>query len=120
MGIRSQAKSVFFRLLRQTKHDERLKGGISTRDNTLVLNLHRVSPDANPFWTPMHPRLFDELLAYLAKSFVVTSLEGLNDLKSDVPAVVLSFDDGYKDFVEYAMPVMHRHKVKANINVPRK
>ena len=117
MGIRSQAKSVFFRLLRQAKHDERLKQGISARDNTLILNLHRVSPDANPFWTPMHPQLFDELLTYLAKSFVITSLEGLNELRPEVPAVVLSFDDGYKDFVEYAMPVMRRHKVKANINV---
>ena len=117
MGIRSQAKSVFFRLLRQAKHDERLKQGISARDNTLILNLHRVSPDANPFWTPMHPQLFDDLLTYLKKSFVVTSLEGLNELGPEVPAAVLSFDDGYKDFVEYAMPVMRRHKVKANINV---
>jgi len=33
------------------------------------------------------------------------------------PAVVLSFDDGYQDFVEYAMPVLAKHGVKVNFNV---
>ena len=31
--------------------------------------------------------------------------------------VVLSFDDGYQDFVEYAMPIMARHGVRANLNI---
>jgi peptidoglycan/xylan/chitin deacetylase (PgdA/CDA1 family) len=33
------------------------------------------------------------------------------------PTIILSFDDGYRDFVEYAMPILAQHGLRANQNV---
>lgn len=46
----------------------------------VVLNLHRVSPVDNPYWPPLHPRLFEELLRYLQQYFRVCSLAELRSI----------------------------------------
>lgn len=86
----------------------------------VVLNLHRVSPRPSPYWPPLHPRLFEDLLAFLARWCQVVTFGELahgDDLRPDRVPVILSFDDGYKDFVEYAMPVLDRFRMRANQNV---
>ena len=96
------------RLLRRLRHER----GLVT-----VLNLHRVSPDPNPFWSPLHPELFEELLAFLTRYAHVTTFAGLAQAPSDRPAVILSFDDGYHDFMEHAMPLLRRYRLAANQNI---
>jgi len=117
MGLRTHAKGFFFSVLKQIDFDLRIRRRLSVGDNTMVLNLHRISPEKNPFWSPLEPKVFDELLAYLSKSFALVSLSELDTVAKDRPAVVLSFDDGYGDFVEYAMPILAKYRVKANLNV---
>ncbi len=84
----------------------------------VVLNLHRVSPVDNPYWSPLHPRLFEELLRYLQQNFRVCSLAELGSITApDKPLAVLSFDDGYYDFIEYALPLLERYRMPSNMNV---
>lgn len=60
----------------------------------MVLNLHRVSPERNPFWDPLDPQVFEELLVFLKRHFHVTTFSELASREAK-PALILSFDDGY-------------------------
>ena len=85
-----------------------------------MLNLHSVDPNPKPFWPALHPQLFSGLLEWLQGRCTVTLPSMLGDLaRTDAqrPLVVLSFDDGYRDFVEYAMPILERFGLQANQNV---
>jgi peptidoglycan/xylan/chitin deacetylase (PgdA/CDA1 family) len=88
--------------------------------SALVLNLHRVSPRSSPSWPPLTPAVFDDLVEFLDRRCRVVTLDTLQSATSSAsgrPPVVLSFDDGYQDFVEYAMPILARHGIRANLNV---
>ena len=83
----------------------------------VVLNFHRVSVDMNPFWPAMQPSVFEEFTAYLSKHFHVCLLAELGEIKTEKPLAVLSFDDGYYDFVEYALPIISKYGMSANLNI---
>lgn len=88
------------------------------RENlVVVLNLHQVSPRPNPFWSPLQPRLFEDLLLFLKRHFEVTTFRELALTNGSRPVAILSFDDGYYDFVEHAMPLLHKHGIRANQNI---
>jgi peptidoglycan/xylan/chitin deacetylase (PgdA/CDA1 family) len=89
-----------------------------SRGEVVVLNLHRVSPDPNPFWPPLAPDAFQALVAYLDRTCdVLTFAELARGRRSDRLKVVLSFDDGCRDFVEYAVPILSQYGLRANLNV---
>ena len=86
----------------------------------LVLCLHQVNPRANPFWPALHPDRFAALLRWLSSAAEVVSFADLPTRAAQRrtrPLVILSFDDGYYDFVEYAMPILERFDMRANQNV---
>jgi peptidoglycan/xylan/chitin deacetylase (PgdA/CDA1 family) len=113
---RGTAKTVAFQLLgngpRLRGRLERLhSAGVST-----ILNLHRVGPDDGSSYLPLSPDLFDDLLRFVTREFSVVTIAGLGE-PSSKPKLVLSFDDGYRDFVMHALPALERHGVRANQNV---
>lgn len=89
------------------------------RENKIaVLNLHGVAPTDNPYWSPIHPRMFDELLGFLQKKFTVCTFAELESIeRSNKPLAILSFDDGYYNFIEYALPLLVKHGMRANMNI---
>ncbi len=97
---------------------DRLLCGLRAREDVaLVLNFHRVSPEPNPYWPPMTPEAFERLVRYLASSCRVLTFDELSRVHGRAPRVILSFDDGCRDFVEYATPILARHRLRANHNV---
>ena len=83
-----------------------------------ILNLHRVSPNKNLFYPALEPKLFEELIKYLLKHFNIITFNQIEEFKnSKKPNVILSFDDGFYDFLEYAVPIMRKYNVRANQNV---
>lgn len=117
MTGRDTLKHLYFRLLSLSGSDRRLLGNIRRQDLVVVLNLHQVSPVCNPFWPPLKPEVFDELLGFLKQDFHVSMFRDLETAENSRPCAVLSFDDGYYNFVEYAMPIMDQHGLAANLNV---
>jgi peptidoglycan/xylan/chitin deacetylase (PgdA/CDA1 family) len=79
--------------------------------------VHKISPYPNPFLNPLHPNDFETLVRFLLKHFNVTTLKDIDGQKSKKPIAVLSFDDGYYDFVEYAMPILKKYNVRVNQNI---
>lgn len=83
-----------------------------------ILNLHRVGPDDGSAYQPLSPTLFEALLRFVLRHFTVTTFAGLSRLDSRVrPPLILSFDDGYADFAEFAAPALERHGLAANLNI---
>jgi peptidoglycan/xylan/chitin deacetylase (PgdA/CDA1 family) len=93
-----------------------------------VLTYHRVAdPEANPW---LHPRLvsatpevFARHLGLLARQYHVVSLQAVLDAAAgDVPlprrAVLLTFDDAYRDFLDHAWPLLQQHQLPAVLFVP--
>ena len=80
-----------------------------------VLLYHRVLPTSDPL-LPAEPDavLFDSQMALLARIFNVLPLEeALSKLRrGELPARALSitFDDGYADNLDVAVPILQRHR----------
>lgn len=94
----------------------------SAKKNYLtVLSLHRISNERDFFFDPIPPELFEELIKYLVRHYHVISFADLKVEKSfSKPPVILSFDDGYYDFYEHALPILTRYKIPSNHNIVNK
>lgn len=83
-----------------------------------ILNLHRVSPPDGSAYEPLAPQLFEDLVRYCVRNYdVVTFAELAGPQSCGKPPLVLSFDDSYRDFLEFACPILARCGVRANMNV---
>lgn len=85
-----------------------------------ILNLHRISEEENYFWQPLHPNNFEELVKYVTRSYNVIHFSDIVDLsrsKNEKPPLILSFDDGYFDFLHHAIPVLNKYQCKSNHNI---
>lgn len=118
-GPRRRAlKSAYFRALETARVDRLLRAVRRRRGEVVVLNFHRISPAPSPYWPPLGPESFEALIAYLHRTCDALTFEDLaEERRADRLRVVLSFDDGCRDFVEYAMPILARYGLKANLNV---
>ena len=65
----------------------------------------------------MQPEVFEEFVRYLTGHFHVCLFRDLDEIKADKPVAILSFDDGYYDFLEYAMPILQKYRLSANMNI---
>jgi len=82
-----------------------------------ILNLHRVT-DGRRSCASISSSLFDELLPWLKQRFSLVGFDELSRLPaSDKPPMIISFDDGYKDFIDIAAPILEKHRVRVNQNV---
>jgi len=83
---------------------------------------HRVTDEKDELWAPMEVNLFKRIIVHLKKNFDVISLEEwLNDPsyfeEKSKPFATVSFDDGYKDNIEYAAPILKKYSCPASFYV---
>ena len=89
------------------------------KNQLTVLSIHRISDERNTFWNPIQPKTFDLLCQYVKKHYSVIGFDQINDLESNSkrPYIILSFDDGYYDFYEFALPILVKHGLPSNHNI---
>lgn len=93
---------------------------------TPILAYHAVSESVHPRFAryAVTPRELDEQLAWLTsdgRSFLTVSEYADALARPAGPparAVVLTFDDGFRDFLQAALPVLQRHGATATLFVP--
>ena len=85
-----------------------------------ILCLHRVSDEESLTFPPFKIKDFEKLLQYIAKYYHVATIETIAKDNSIKPTLVLSFDDGFLDFSENALPLLKKYKMPCNLNVVTK
>ena len=116
--IRTLLKTLSMHFLgRQTALDIRLSR-IASHGVLTILNFHRVDADRSSAYEAIAPELFDGLVGWLKERFHIVVFGDLQELSPrGKPLLILSFDDGYQDFVSNVVPILARHGVRANQNV---
>ena len=113
--VREFGKSVAYRVF-DLAHLEHLA---TRRGVAHIMNLHRVHPEPSPYWPPIHPDDLDWLIRRLKRLGTFVDIREV----AAVPVIdrarifALSFDDGYADYLEFALPVLESHGVPSNLNV---
>jgi peptidoglycan/xylan/chitin deacetylase (PgdA/CDA1 family) len=87
-----------------------------------ILIFHRVQPQADALFPgEMHAARFDALVRMLAGAFRIRTLgeaaARLADGTLEPRTLVITFDDGYADNAEVALPILRRHGVAASFFV---
>lgn len=93
---------------------------INRKNNKVpVLVFHKITPDYDAAWPGIHPRLFESILLLLKKQYTVLPINDLftkpvSELKN---ACFITFDDGYKDYLDYAYPILKKHNIPSSLFV---
>jgi peptidoglycan/xylan/chitin deacetylase (PgdA/CDA1 family) len=84
-----------------------------------VLVFHRVNDDQDPFFPSLPTSVFADRIAHIARHYRVLTVEDLADRmeQGTVPgdAIALTFDDGYRDNLTHAAPILAHHGLPATI-----
>lgn len=84
-----------------------------------ILTFHRVNDDGDPFFPSVPAAVFEAQMVYLAGAYRVLPLEDLVERmrRGGLPrnAVAITFDDGYRDNLTHAAPILARHGLPATI-----
>lgn len=96
----------------------------------LILMYHRVLPAGHatpPIQAGMYvdPKTFEEHIRYLKQYFRLISffekfstVAAKGKTQSGLPDCILTFDDGWRDFHEFAYPILKRNQVPATVFLP--
>lgn len=90
------------------------------KNKATILLFHRVHPVRDVMWDPMDPKRFENILKFVKQNYTVLPLLEILDTKPALikkPLAAITFDDGYKDFIEYSLPIMDRLKIPSSIYV---
>ncbi len=100
------------------------------RDKINILMLHGViDHEADPSWNPLWDRLsrerLDRYLGMLSRYYQFVSLDDAVDMLSgnkrlERNCIVLTFDDGYRNNITHALPILKKYGVTATIFVATK
>lgn len=104
--------------------DRQRAGGLRVQ----IFAWHRVVPDFDRMVRRVIPGLltstetFDRQLAWLRQNYRIGDLDQALEIlsgraQSDRDFCVLTFDDGYRDFAEHALPILRRHGLPAVVYV---
>jgi peptidoglycan/xylan/chitin deacetylase (PgdA/CDA1 family) len=82
---------------------------------------HRVSDEKDELWPPMTPALFEKIIRVLTRTYKVVSLEEWlqdnNHQSAKKKLATVLFDDGYKDNIEYAAPILAKYDCPASFYI---
>ena len=84
-----------------------------------ILTYHRVNDDDDPFLPAVPTQVFKAQIRHISKTYTVLPVDALVDCmnRGRLPrnAIAITFDDGYRDNLTHAAPIVARHGVPATI-----
>jgi peptidoglycan/xylan/chitin deacetylase (PgdA/CDA1 family) len=83
-----------------------------------LLCFHNISEKSDLSYPSIKPEPFYELIKYLTNEYDIIPVSEVHNIPVELKRpLVLTFDDGYKNFIEYALPVLSEFKVSAINNI---
>lgn len=84
-----------------------------------ILCYHRIGSGGIPFYSQLPAKIFESQIRYLCSRYRVISLElmiqEMAQPQNVLPAVAITFDDGYRDLFTNAFPILKAYRVPATI-----
>ena len=122
MSLRHRA----IRTLSSALYHSRLLGPVATAARYAsawggfpILTYHRVNDDHDPFFPAVPTALFAAQIAHIARHYRVLTVEDLVERvrQGTAPrnALALTFDDGYRDTLTHAAPILAEHGLPSTI-----
>lgn len=90
------------------------------KNKVAILLFHRVLPVRDVMWDPIDPARFEFILRFLKKNYTVLPLLEILDSTpayTKKPLAAVTFDDGYRDFIDYSVPIMDRLKIPSSMYI---
>ncbi|MDD5569624.1 MAG: polysaccharide deacetylase family protein [Bacteroidales bacterium] len=90
------------------------------KDKITLLCFHRISDENSPSWPPLKIKVFEKLLQYIIRNYNVISLQDIDNkevFENKKPKIILTFDDGYKDFYHNVLPLLKKYDLPAVLNI---
>ncbi len=109
--------------MQRVSHDRWATGnGLASRGMPMVLMYHSVQPYAeDPYLVTVGPSRFEQQMRWLSRRGLrgvsIAGLLAARAAGAGQRLVGLTFDDGYADFTEYALPVLRRYGFTATVFV---
>ncbi len=93
---------------------------LKKQKSVFILMYHRVCPSSWPYLNlSITPELFEKQIAYISKNYNIIDFHNLDQadfLKNQKKEpVIITFDDGYRDFYIYAFPILKKYKAPATV-----
>lgn len=84
-----------------------------------MLVFHKVIFERDDVWPGIHPKLFEEMMLLVKKYYNVLPLDYLHSRPemNFEKACFITFDDGYKNYLDYAYPILKKHKLHSTLFV---
>lgn len=84
-----------------------------------ILTFHRVNDERDPFFPSLQTAVFAARMRHIARHYVVLPVEELAERlqngRAPRNALALTFDDGYRDSLTHAAPILARYGLPATI-----
>ena len=84
-----------------------------------ILTYHRVNDERDPFFPSVPTDVFEQQMGYVATTYRVLTVEDLAERmgRGSLPrnALAITFDDGYRDNLTHAAPILARYGLPATI-----
>lgn len=94
--------------------------GLSKKESIRILMYHQVLPESIAYKNNLivTAENLDKQLSYIKNNFTTVFFKDLESEKSTENKIILTFDDGYYNNLEYLLPLLEKHQLKATIFIP--
>lgn len=112
-------KKLIFKILFSLRFNKILHNYVKFKNYGIILCLHRVSNKNDILFPPLKIHVFEKLIIYLTKNFNICNTSEFFDKKRGNKKIklLISFDDGYKDFIINALPILEKYNIPALHNI---
>lgn len=102
------------------KYYSKLDQAITRKTKITIVSYHSISPDSHKYG--ITPRSFDSQIEFIKQNYKVIRLnqipEAFANNETGVRKLIVTFDDGFANFSEFAYPSLQRLSVPCTIFVP--
>lgn len=94
--------------------------GFSKKETVPILMYHQVLPQSIAYKNDLIVTVenLDEQLIYIKNNFKTVFFKDLETSRSIENKIILTFDDGYYNNLQYLLPLLEKHQLKATIFIP--